>query len=288
MIVENWEKYKDNKYYDHLCGCKCGGRIEVKSHHKYTGIPQYIEYHHRIGKILVPREVRFCECKCGGSKEVLVTSTWRYFRGHNTGEKQIQAMREVTIGRKRPAAEIEKIRVAVIKLWQDPIWRKNQVERITAGIRNSEKVKELHKSPKYRENLRKKAKERWADPEYKEKQLKAIFAGLDLRPNKPETLLLSILQELFPEQWRYVGDGTCWIAGKNPDFIGRLDQKKKIIELFGDYWHGEALSGLTNEQAEKERIDHFKSYGYQTLIVWEHEVTDIVGLTENLLRFVRN
>lgn len=28
-------------------------------------------------------EIRFCGCDCGGSKEVLVNSTWKYFRGHN-------------------------------------------------------------------------------------------------------------------------------------------------------------------------------------------------------------
>ena len=32
-----------------LCKCGCGEAIEVKPHHKYTGIPDYIHNHHRRG-----------------------------------------------------------------------------------------------------------------------------------------------------------------------------------------------------------------------------------------------
>ena len=45
MMIENWDKYKDKEYYDHLCGCGCEGRIKVKSVHKYQGIPMYLPGH---------------------------------------------------------------------------------------------------------------------------------------------------------------------------------------------------------------------------------------------------
>ncbi len=38
------------KYYLHFCTCGCGDRIEIKPHHKYTGIPKYLSAHHRRGK----------------------------------------------------------------------------------------------------------------------------------------------------------------------------------------------------------------------------------------------
>lgn len=34
-----------NKYYNHKCKCECGNMIEIKSYHKYYGIPEYISGH---------------------------------------------------------------------------------------------------------------------------------------------------------------------------------------------------------------------------------------------------
>jgi hypothetical protein len=66
------------------------------------------------------------------------------------------------------------------------------------------------------------------------------------------------------------------IAGKCPDFIN-CNGEKKIIELFGDYWHlGE------NPQ---ERIDEFKPFGFDTLVIWEKELKNANGLKEKLLNF---
>ena len=36
---------KNIQYYSHLCACGCGEKMEIKFHHKYYGIPQYINYH---------------------------------------------------------------------------------------------------------------------------------------------------------------------------------------------------------------------------------------------------
>jgi 5-methylcytosine-specific restriction endonuclease McrA len=42
---------EEKRYYDHLCGCGCGGRIEIKPWHKKTGIPIYMCIgHSKIGK----------------------------------------------------------------------------------------------------------------------------------------------------------------------------------------------------------------------------------------------
>ncbi len=61
---------------------------------------------------------------------------------------------------------------------------------------------------------------------------------------------------------------------KNPDFImGNL-----IIEYFGKYWH---------EKADVEiRTNHFKMYGYETLVIWEDELKDLCKLKSKLFQFV--
>ena len=132
-------------------------------------------------------------------------------------------------------------------------------------------------------------KQLWRNPKFKESRLKANFKSLKLKPNKPEILLNSILQDMFPNQYKYVGDGSILIGYKNPDFISI--KGKKIIELFGDYWHSEKYRLLTfndclsNKKHEQQRINHFTKYGYQTLIVWEHELKDIDLLKQKLQKF---
>ena len=142
-------------------------------------------------------------------------------------------------------------------------------------------------SEESKEKNRQKALVQWANPEIREKQLKAIFKGLKLLPNRPEKFLIKLLQKLFPNQWKYIGDGkdeNSIVAGKCPDFI-HTDNQRKIIEHFGDYWHGEEVTGIPNERHEQERIDLFAKYGYQTLIIWEHELNDKESLSKKLIEF---
>lgn len=62
-----------------------------------------------------------------------------------------------------------------------------------------------------------------------------IAKSLKFKPNKPETIILNILNKFFPNEWEYVGDYKFWVNGNNPDFVNY--NKKKIIEFFGNYWH---------------------------------------------------
>jgi len=49
-MIENWEQYKDLEYYpDRFCKCGCGGRIKVRPHHSWSGIPNYIHGHNGNG-----------------------------------------------------------------------------------------------------------------------------------------------------------------------------------------------------------------------------------------------
>lgn len=84
------------------------------------------------------------------------------------------------------------------------------------------------------------------------------------------------LDQLFPGDWKFVGDGQLIIAGKCPDFVN-VNGQKKIIELFGDYWH--------KGQNPKARIAVFKPFGYKTLVVWEHELRNVGKLRRRLIRF---
>ena len=74
---------------------------------------------------------------------------------------------------------------------------------------------------------------------------------------------MGILQKHFPHQWRYCGNFSFIIGSRNPDFVN-IDGRKQVIELYGDYWH--------KGESGEERINHFKEYGFDCLIIWESEL----------------
>jgi G:T-mismatch repair DNA endonuclease (very short patch repair protein) len=109
-------------------------------------------------------------------------------------------------------------------------------------------------------------------PEVLRKVLKAVCA----KPNKAEQNLYQLLQGIFPNEYKFVGDGSVIIGGKCPDFIG-VNSQKKLIELYGDYWH--------RNDDEGNRIFYFRLLGYETLIVWEYELKDLEKLRQRILDF---
>lgn len=164
------------------------------------------------------------------------------------------------------------------------------MSKVTARSWANSKHKKNHleamNRPRTKKLLTQNMTHRWRDPKWREKQLKAILKGLNLSPNKPEKFLTKLLQELFPNQWKYTGDGTnkdSIVAGKCPDFINV--EQKKIIEFNGNYWHGQERTGRTKKEEEQQRVDLFAQEGYQTLIIWEHELKDINLLEEKIIKF---
>ena len=101
----------------------------------------------------------------------------------------------------------------------------------------------------------------------------------DFKPNKPEKIIIKLLNDLSFKNYKYAGNGTCWITNFNPDFIDK--KNKKIIELFGTYWH----NLQTAQNRDILRLKAYKKYGYKTLIIWEHELKDIPKVITKLIKF---
>jgi len=99
--------------------------------------------------------------------------------------------------------------------------------------------------------------------------IRKILKSCKNSPNKAEQKLNKIIQEIFKKEYKFVGDGKVIIGGFCPDFIN-VNGQKKIIELYGDYWHNK------KEVIERDnrRVKTYKKYGYKTLIVWEHELKE--------------
>ena len=61
---------------------------------------------------------------------------------------------------------------------------------------------------------------------------------------------------------------------------------KKVIEHFGDYWHGECKTGIRNDLHEKQIIENYKKVGIDCLVIWEHELKDIDSLKIKINNFL--
>jgi hypothetical protein len=116
----------------------------------------------------------------------------------------------------------------------------------------------------------------WADPEWRDKVIKLQRQGAHVHPNKAEMALAVLLDLNYPGEWKFVGDGALIIGGKNPDFA-RVDGKKELIELFGNFWH--------KGENPQDRIDLFDKYGFRTLVVWEEELKCLEDVSTRIATF---
>jgi len=106
---------------------------------------------------------------------------------------------------------------------------------VTAKMLWPEQQKRLQ-TKKARRKKSKAAKKNWQDPKYAKK----VFAHKS--PNKSELKLQTILNKLFPKEYKFVGNGQVVLGGKLPDFIN-VNGQKKIIEMFGTFYHSKKFTG---------------------------------------------
>lgn len=130
-----------------------------------------------------------------------------------------------------------------------------------------------YQNPDARRQTSEARKRNWQNPEYRDRIIRAALKGSQVRPTAPESKVRSILDARFPGEWKYVGDGDVVIGGKNPDFIN-VNGQKSVVEVFGDWWHGEERTGVPNEKAVSARIAHFAKHGFRCAVVWESEAQE--------------
>ena len=109
----------------------------------------------------------------------------------------------------------------------------------------------------------------WRDIEYRTKVVRNTLKALMKKPTKPEQQMIEICEK-HKIPLKYVGDGSRIIMGLNPDFL--CEERRKIVEVFGDYWHRASVRSI---HRPKPRKAIFRRAGYETLILWEHELTSL-------------
>ena len=173
----------------------------------------------------------------------------------------------------RPETKIKRSSISKLR-WQNKELNERRKTALKITMAKPE-MKEKHRlavlkalaKPEVKKKHSDTLKKLWLNPEYAKK----MFDRFGIKPTKPEIELQNILNELFPGEYKYVGNGEVFINGKNPDFIN-CNGKKKIIEMFGNYWH--------KGQDPQSRINIFKPYGYETLVIWENDLKNYKELVK--------
>lgn len=158
------------------------------------------------------------------------------------------------------------------------------------GKRHSEKTKRLiskavrgKKHPLYGKKRPDFANRYGQKEEFERKRLTAV---LKKHPNKPEKVLMDLIdQNGFP--FKFVGDGSLIIAERNPDFVS-TDDSKKIIELWGDWWHkkGHSFHEAEDYYNPRKRMEVFRQHGYEALILWESELNNPKEVIDRIDMFI--
>lgn len=269
-----------------LCDCHCGGLAKPGNKfingHNARKKPKPIPNHHP------------CKCDCG----ILVASDKEYVIGHNRcgkyftelqSQKLSYAMTNVwanpilrekqsksqKIAQNKPEVKARSVETATLS-WQDPEYRSNVIAThlITENLpeikerKSRDQIQLWINRPEFHEQMStlqtKIMTENWQDPEWRKNRILAIGNGMHIFPNNPESLIKLITEEYW-QGWKYTGDYSIVINGKNPDFIN--EETKQIIEVYGDYWH--------EGEDPTDRAEIFAQAGYETLVIWEHELKDL-------------
>ena len=116
-----------------------------------------------------------------------------------------------------------------------------------------------------------------------------MFAAWNVKPNKPEKLIYSILQNILPGEYKINVTGEVMTLGRKiPDFVN-VNGQKKLIEFNGCFFHYCPVcypdSKIDGIKRTEERIKLFKKYGWSTLVIWEHELEDMEAVVNRILEF---
>jgi very-short-patch-repair endonuclease len=152
-----------------------------------------------------------------------------------------------------------------------------QRKKISRSLIQSESHKRVMADPVYRKKISTASKNHWLNQDYRNKQSKRmksnwqnpefigkVMHGLHSK-TRPEQQLDTLLQQLYPNEFKYNGRYECGISidGLVPDFVN-CNGQKKIIEMFGDYHHDDSDVG--------EKTERYAKYGFSLLVVWASEL----------------
>ena len=121
-----------------------------------------------------------------------------------------------------------------------------------------------------------------------EKRIRKIIKFCNIKPNKPELLLDSILQKHFPNEYKLNVLGDTIINRKVPDWINCNGQKKVILHN-GIYWHlgkFQKDNPTWTKAKEEEKLNKpYNELGFKVCHIWEDEFKNEQKIIEKIKVF---
>lgn len=287
------EKYINGKLY-RLCACgTCNKYFEVDTSTTQGRKKKYLKSHWWIGKIQSKETIEKRMISRGGyshSEKTLEkmrkprknkNNLGKWVRTKQDNKNNSDRMKGNIPWNKGLSKKTDKRIVEIGKKISKALTGKKQSEEVIRKRAESSKGRKSpmdgkHHTKKSKKKISKASLKLWKNPLHREKVFGKRALTMKIKPNKPETIILNLLNELYPAEWKYTGDFSFMINGKNPDFVN-CNGQKKIIELFGDYWH--------KGENPKDRAKIFKPFGYKTLIIWESELKNINKVKNKIIKF---
>lgn len=147
-----------------------------------------------------------------------------------------------------------------------------------------------HHTVKNKINQSNRMKNRWvsASPSKKKQIIKQLLKGLATQRSyvmtKPEKIIAHQLNLL---NVKYTHNAPLY----NKFLVDFLLENGLIIEVFGDYWHGNPLifKMLNNTQVkqqnkDKSRLSYLKSCGRKVLVFWENDIKSNIDLIVDIIK----
>lgn len=105
-----------------------------------------------------------------------------------------------------------------------------------------------------------------------------MLSSAGSHPNKFETNALNYLNTVYPNKFKYTGDGTMIINNRSAD---AYSEELNTIALFnGYYWHLKKFGFEVNDKAKGavQLIEAmpFVTAGYRVIFIWEDELNKII------------
>jgi len=233
---------------------------------------------------------------------------WLIERNRKISQARLEKPRYDMIGENNPAKRPD-VREKIgktesetkVKLFAEgklTIWSKGLTKvtdkRIHTGIHPKTEFKKGHKSRT--QFTSEQVKGFWLNPLIRERMIRGIIKSLNIRPTSLEYQFINFIQQNnLP--YKYVGDGSFLIGYKNPDFIN-INGEKICIETASKFYKQKNSRYKNNLEYEKERIAHFKKYGWKCIIIfaelkhrkWNYNKTEdeILGLLRGSVYEKRN
>lgn len=280
------------------CACGCGGMAGPRK--------DFINGHNNHGDRNPMKNPEIVKKSLETKKKNPLSYNWQ--RGENSPMRRPEIAAKVSkTKREYFASEVSnktRLKMSKAQSGENNYWfGKKGKDNPTYGLKRSEETKKKlsvvtsnffnsKRGEDQKEKLSEMAKNQWKNPEYAKKHSEAMYnywqtpefvakqmKSRGVRPNKLEKKFEKFLNNLYPNEWKYVGDGQLIISGKCPDFVN-VNGKKQLIEIYGDYWH--------KGQNPEDRKKIFRKFGYDTLVLWEKELKKIDNVKAKLDEFVKS